>query len=271
MVAFAAMLPLRLTAQITTTTVQGAVYRADGTPASGAADELARLHYAADQAIAAGNTSATIGADGFVSVNLTPNAGSLPNGNYYTAVYHLSDGTVTPEYWVVPSSGSAAIASVRAQLQPSTMAVQPVSQAYVKAPSPHSTDRGCPGRRHAERAAHAEHGSHCRGQAVPNTTRISWRGAVPAGRGTLSGPLTVPNLYAKQFEGRLYADQQQSGAGSNNGIAMSLTDCLTYNYACEVLAPALYAQTKLCPGAGSRLRYCSTTSRGRRPPTRWVV
>ncbi len=132
MVAFAAVLPLRLTAQIRTTTVQGTVYRADGTPASGTVlISWPAFTTPQNQAVAAGSTSATIGADGFVSVNLTPNAGSLPAGNYYTAVYHLSDGTVTPEYWVVPSSGTAAIASVRAQLQPSTVAVQPVSEAYV--------------------------------------------------------------------------------------------------------------------------------------------
>lgn len=124
---------LRAEGQIGTTTVQGTIYRADGTVASG----TVLLSWPAfttpqNQAVAAGTLSATIGADGLLSVSLTPNAGALPAGSYYTAVYHLSDGTVNQEYWVVPASGTASVASVRAQLEPSTVAVQPpVTQAYV--------------------------------------------------------------------------------------------------------------------------------------------
>ncbi len=128
-----AVLPPRVAAQMNTTTVQGTVYRADGTPASG----TLLLSWSAfttpqNQAVAAGNLSAPISADGFVSLNLTPNASALPAGSYYTAVYHLSDGTVNQEYWVVPSTATATIAAVRAQLEPSTVAVQGVSQAYVE-------------------------------------------------------------------------------------------------------------------------------------------
>jgi hypothetical protein len=86
MLAFAALVPLRLAAQLKTTTVQGTVYRADGAPASGTLlISWPAFTTPQSQAIAAGSTSATIGADGFVSVNLTANAGSLPAGNYYTA------------------------------------------------------------------------------------------------------------------------------------------------------------------------------------------
>ncbi len=175
MVAFAALLPLRLAAQIKTTTVQGTIYRADGTPAGGTLlISWPAFTTPQNQAIAAGNTSAAIGADGFVSVNLTPNAGSLPTGNYYTAVYHLNDGTVTPEYWVVPAAGTAAIASVRAQLQPSTVAVQPVSQSYVD-------------------GAIASLGS-------------SW---LPLTGGTLNGPLTLNSdpTSSNQAATKHYADQ----------------------------------------------------------------
>ncbi len=127
-----AVLPQRIAGQVSTTTVQGTVYRADGTPASG----TLLLSWSAfttplNQAVAAGNLNAPIGADGFLSVNLTPNAAALPTGSYYTATYHLSDGTVNQEYWVVPDSSTASIASVRAQLEPSTIAVKPVSKAYV--------------------------------------------------------------------------------------------------------------------------------------------
>jgi hypothetical protein len=33
-----------------------------------------------------------------VSVNLTPNLGAMPAGLFYTAVYHMSDGTTSTEY-----------------------------------------------------------------------------------------------------------------------------------------------------------------------------
>ena len=155
-----AVLPPHAGAQINTTTVQGTVYRADGTPASG----TLLVNWPAfttpqNQAVAAGNLSASIGADGFVSLNLMPNTGALPAGSYYTAVYHLSDGTVNQEYWVVPAAASASIASVRAQLEPSTIAMQPVTPAYV--------------------------------QAAIAALGNSW---LPLTGGTLTGPLTAPSL-----------------------------------------------------------------------------
>jgi hypothetical protein len=39
-----------------------------------------------------------VGTDGFVSVNLTPNLGASPAGLFYTAVYHMNDGTMSTEY-----------------------------------------------------------------------------------------------------------------------------------------------------------------------------
>lgn len=131
--AVTAILPLRAAAQINTTTVQGTVYRADGTPASGTMIvSWPAFTTPQNQAVAAGSLNTAIGANGFVSVNLMPNAEALPVGTYYTVVYHLSDGTVNKEYWVVPQTATAAIAAVRAELEPSTVAVQPVSAAYVQ-------------------------------------------------------------------------------------------------------------------------------------------
>jgi hypothetical protein len=127
------VLALSVNAQgVTTTTVQGTVYDASGAPSSG----TLLLSWPAfttntNLAVAAGNTVVTIGADGFLSVNLTPNLGANPAGLYYTAVYHLADGTVNTEYWVVPAAASASIAQVRAQLMPAAQAVQTVSKAYV--------------------------------------------------------------------------------------------------------------------------------------------
>lgn len=127
----ASLLP-RANAQITTTTVQGTVYRADGSIASGALlVSWPAFSTAANQAVAAGSISTVIGSNGFVSLSLAPNSGAYPAGTYYTAVYHLDDGTVSREYWVVPATASTGISSVRAQLAPATVAVQPVSKSYV--------------------------------------------------------------------------------------------------------------------------------------------
>jgi hypothetical protein len=121
-------------AQVSTTTVQGVVYRADGTPATGTLIvSWPAFSTANSQAIAAGSTTAAIGQDGFVSVNLAANAGASPAGTYYTAVYHLGDGTVNKEYWVVPQAASASLTSVRAQLVPATVAMQSATKQYVDA------------------------------------------------------------------------------------------------------------------------------------------
>ncbi len=117
---------------LSTTTVQGTVYLASGAPASGTLQlSWPAFTTAAGAAVAAGRTTATIGTDGFVSVNLVPNLGSTPAGLYYTAVYNLSDGSTSTEYWVVPSAAQATIAQVRAQVMPAAQAVQAVSKAYV--------------------------------------------------------------------------------------------------------------------------------------------
>ena len=117
---------------VSTTTVQGTVYQAGGSPGSG----MLQLSWpafttASSQAVAAGKLAATIGADGFVSVKLAPNLGSTPAGLYYTAVYHMSDGTTSTEYWVVPAAAQASLAQVRSQVMPAAQAVQAVSKAYV--------------------------------------------------------------------------------------------------------------------------------------------
>ena len=84
---------------VSTTTVQGTVYLANGSPGSGTLQlSWPAFTTASSQAITAGKVTAAIGADGFVSVNLAPNLGSSPAGLYYTAIYHLSDGTTSTEY-----------------------------------------------------------------------------------------------------------------------------------------------------------------------------
>jgi hypothetical protein len=115
-----------------TTTVQGTVYLANGQPGTGTLQvSWPGFTTTANQAVAAGRTNVTIGADGFVSLSLAPNLGATPAGLYYTAVYHLSDGTTSTEYWVVPSAAQANLSQVRAELMPATQAVQAVSKGYV--------------------------------------------------------------------------------------------------------------------------------------------
>ena len=54
------------------------------------------------------------------------------------------------------------------------------------------------------------------------------------------------------LEGTLYANEWQSPANTgNNGIVMSLAECATYTYACQVLAPAVYAQIEVTPWGGT--------------------
>ena len=117
---------------VTTTTVQGTVFLANGAPGSGTVlVSWPAFTTAANQAVAAGNTVVTIGSDGFLSVSLAPNLGANPGGLYYTAVFHLSDGTVNTQFWVVPAAATASLASVQAQVMPAAQAVQSVSKAYV--------------------------------------------------------------------------------------------------------------------------------------------
>jgi 5-(carboxyamino)imidazole ribonucleotide mutase len=104
--AFMAMAVAALAQTISTTTVQGTVYLANGSPGSGTLQlSWPAFTTASNMAVAAGKITTSIGADGFVSVNLAPNLGSSPAGLYYTAIYHLSDGTTSTEYWATETAG----------------------------------------------------------------------------------------------------------------------------------------------------------------------
>lgn len=84
---------------VSTTTVQGTVYLANGQVGSGTLTvSWPSFTTANGLAVAAGRTTVAIAPDGFVSVNLTPNVGALPAGLFYTAVFQMSDGTVNTEY-----------------------------------------------------------------------------------------------------------------------------------------------------------------------------
>jgi len=114
-----------------TTTVSDTVYMADGTAASGTLIiSWPAFVTAGGAAVAAGNTSVTLGANGALSVALAPNAGATPAGVYYTVVYQLGAGQVRTEYWLVPASSPANLATVRTT-PGSGVAAQPVSMQYV--------------------------------------------------------------------------------------------------------------------------------------------
>jgi hypothetical protein len=117
---------------ISTTTVQGTVYLANGQSGAGTLTvSWPAFTTANGQAVVAGRTMVTIAAGGSVSVNLAPNQGATPAGLYYTAVYSLSDGTTSTEYWMVPVASPASLGQVRAQAMPAVQAVQAVNKAYV--------------------------------------------------------------------------------------------------------------------------------------------
>ena len=109
---------------IATTTIQGTVYLANGQPGAGTLQvSWPAFSTATNQAVAAGRTNAAIGADGFVNLKLAPNQGATPAGLFYTAVYHLSDGSTSTEYWVVPAAAQASLSQIRAQVMPAAQAV----------------------------------------------------------------------------------------------------------------------------------------------------
>jgi hypothetical protein len=120
-------------AQIITTTVTETVYSADGTVATGTVlVSWQAFTTALGQAVPSGSTSAVIGSGGALSIALVPNAGATPMGSYYTAIYHLGDGTVSREFWVVPASATpVAVSTIKNSVLPTSVAMQTVSKAYV--------------------------------------------------------------------------------------------------------------------------------------------
>lgn len=130
-----AAVPGRTQAPVAMTTVQDTVYSANGMPARGTVVVSWGAFTTADgHSVAAGTTSAVIGAKGALSLALAPNAGAAPWGSYYTAVFHLSDGTTSQQYWVIPGGGaSVTLAGIQNQVLPTSVALQTVSKGYVDA------------------------------------------------------------------------------------------------------------------------------------------
>jgi hypothetical protein len=84
---------------VSTTTVQGTVYLANGQAGSGTLHlSWPAFTTANGQSVAAESLTMAIAPDGFVSVRLAPNRGATPAGLYYTAIFYMSDGTVSTQY-----------------------------------------------------------------------------------------------------------------------------------------------------------------------------
>jgi hypothetical protein len=118
------------------TTVQDTVYTASGATASGTVlVSWSGFTTASGAVVPAGTTSATIGTGGLLSITLAPNAGATPIGSYYTATFHLSDGSTSREYWVIPVTVAGAppvkLAAIQNNVLPTSVAMQTVSKAYV--------------------------------------------------------------------------------------------------------------------------------------------
>ena len=253
-------------AQVSTTTVQDVVYRADGTPAGGVVlVSWGAFTTANGTAVTAGSTSVTIGAGGVLTIALTPNAGATPMGSYYTAVFHLNDGTTTREYWVipvaVPGGGAAKLAAIESSVLPLSVAMQTVSKTYVDdaiaaaatgfplASSPYVLVAGdamtgplvLPADPVSPLQAADKNyvDENVAGIAAGLGQKVS---TVPGATQVVSQP-TGTQLEVNLLNGEVYATQYLSGAGSNGIVnALGSADCAT---GCELKVEPTYSNAEV--------------------------
>jgi lysophospholipase L1-like esterase len=246
-------------ASVATTQVTDTVYRADGTAATGTVIvSWNAFTTPTGRAVSSGTTSATIAAGGVLSISLAPNAGATPMGSYYTAVYHLDDGTVSREFWVVPVSQSAVtLSAIRSTVLPTSVAMQTVSKSYVDtaiaaAVTGHPLDSSTPyvlkagdtmtgplvlpGDPTATTQAADKH--YVDVNVAAATSGLGQKvSTVPTGTQTVTQP-TGSQLQVNLLNGTEYASQYVNGTG-NNGIAnaTSSPDCVN---GCDVTADRSY-------------------------------
>jgi hypothetical protein len=120
--------------QVPLTQLSDTIYGANGTPATGSVVvSWPAFTTASGSAVAAGTTAVTLSA-GKLTLSLAPNAGAIPVGTYYTAVYHLVGSPVSRETWVIPVSATpVALSVVNSSVLPSSVAMQTVTKSYVDA------------------------------------------------------------------------------------------------------------------------------------------
>ena len=248
-------------AQVTTTTVQDTVYRADGTAATGSVVVTWNAFTTASgRAVPAGTASATLSPAGVLTMALAPNSGAIPIGSYYTAVFHLNDGSTSREFWVIPvmAAGSVPVklAAIRNSVLPLSVAMQTVSKSYVDsaiaaAVTGHPQDSSP----YVEKGGDTMtgplilSGDPVSANQAANKNYVDVNvGAAAAGLGRkvdeLPGATQVvaqpsgTDLEVNNLNGSLYASQYASGGG-NNGIsnAIASADCVN---GCDVIAEHTY-------------------------------
>ena len=119
-------------------------------------------------------------------------------GSYYTAVYHLNDGTVTREYWVVPASGTPVqVSAIRSTVLPTSVAVQTVTKSYVD-----------------QAIAQAV------GGGLPQNANSPY---VLSSGDTMTGPLVLPGdpTSPLQASDKQYVDEQIAGVSGGGGQKVS--------------------------------------------------
>lgn len=258
------MLPGR--AQVSTTTVQDTVYHADGTTATGTIlVTWPAFVTASGKTVAAGNITANIGSGGTVSLNLAPNVGSTPAGSYYTAVYHLDDGTVSKEYWSVPNIPSATVAAIRSLVVPASVAIQTVTTTQINSllgsylPLNGGTLSGAL-QLHADPTAamQAATKNYVDNAIAPiATAATNVISSAPKATQSVTQPVGS-NLAVNIFQGSYYASQFQTGS-MNNGISnlMNGTNCSTNSpnglSGCTVYVDPTYKNNENPQGYGSYL------------------
>ncbi len=236
--------------QVSTTLIQDTIYHADGTYASGTVlVTWPAFSTANGDAIPAGNLTTQIGANGSIFLNLTPNFGATPAGTYYTAVYHLDDGTVSTEYWVVPAVTQTTITAMRSEVMPASVAVQMVSQAYISnlisnyLPVRGGSMQGAlllnADPQSALQAATKEYvDSNVQGIASSLSQKVATTPTTTQGVNQPAGTTLMVN----NLNRILTASQYQAGAG-NNGIANAVAQGCT-GTGCTIMADPGYAQTE---------------------------
>ncbi|WP_348269849.1 SGNH/GDSL hydrolase family protein [Edaphobacter paludis] len=258
-----AVMTVSAAAQIATTSVTDTVYRADGTAATGTVlVSWQAFTTALGQSVPSGSASATIASGGVMSIALVPNAGATPMGSYYTAVYHLDDGTVSREFWVVPASQTPVqVSAIKNSVLPTSVAMQTVSKSYVDtaiatavaghpldSTNPYVLKSGdtmagplvLPGDPVTATQAADKHyvDASIAGVAGGLGQKVS---ELPAGSQIISQPVGT-NLDVNKLNGVVYASQYVNGQG-NNGIANSLasSDCAN---GCDINIEPSYASTE---------------------------
>jgi trimeric autotransporter adhesin len=250
-------------AQIVTTQVTDTIYRADGTAATGTIlVSWPAFVNSAGQSIPGGSTSATIATGGLLSIALAPNAGATPMGTYYTAVYHLDDGTTSREYWVVPASQAPVhLDAIKSTVLPTSVAMQTVSRSYVDtaiaaAVAGHPLDQTNP---YVLKSGDTMTGPLALAGDPTSPLQAADKQYVDTGIAGLTGGLaqkvsTLPqttqtvaqptgtDLQVNNLNGVEYASQYLAGRGDDGiALAVSSSDCAS---GCEVKAEQSYASAE---------------------------